>query len=79
MYTWRKIREKPKDVFRACNSSVNTYLRAYGADFLIYGPVEAAEYIFPSIAIVDAFLGYSLKHKNITINSRHPLNKVFKP
>ncbi|MEM2193557.1 MAG: hypothetical protein QXY40_04505 [Candidatus Methanomethylicia archaeon] len=78
IYTWRKIREKPKDVFRACNSSVNTYLRIYGADFLIYGPIEAGEYIIPSIAIIDALLGYSLKRKNIEINDKHPLNKVFK-
>jgi tetrahydromethanopterin S-methyltransferase subunit H len=78
MYTWRKIREKPKDIFRACNSSVNTYLRIHGADFIIYGPVEAGEYIIPSIAIIDALLGYSLKRRNIPISSRHPLNKVFR-
>ena len=77
MYTWRRIRGS-KDVFRACNSSVNTYLRVYGADFLIYGPVEAGEYIIPSIAVVDALLGYGLKRRNIPINSRHPLNKVFR-
>ena len=50
-------RRKDKQLKLACSSIVNGLPIAVGADFVLYGPINAAEYIFPAIGIIDASYG----------------------
>jgi tetrahydromethanopterin S-methyltransferase subunit H len=43
----------PKPIRRACDASMNAVMVTLGANWLMYGPVEVAEYIFPVIAVTD--------------------------
>jgi len=43
----------PTHVRRAVDASMNTVMVMLGANWLMYGPVELAEYIYPVIAVTD--------------------------
>lgn len=43
----------PKHIRRACDASMNAVMVTLGANWLMYGPVEIAKYIFPVIAVTD--------------------------
>lgn len=53
--TWRGLRSKMGRQARNPSIAVASALPvAAGADFVLYGPIEEADYIFPAIALVDA-------------------------
>jgi tetrahydromethanopterin S-methyltransferase subunit H len=43
----------PTHVRRACDASMNAVMLMLGANWLMYGPVELAEYIYPVVATTD--------------------------
>ena len=46
----------PTPVRRACDASMNAVMVTLGANWLMYGPVEIAEYIFPAVAVTDTMV-----------------------
>jgi len=40
-----------EEVCRACDASQNAIMPILGADWIMFGPVETADYIFPAIAV----------------------------
>jgi tetrahydromethanopterin S-methyltransferase subunit H len=46
----------PAPVRRACDASMNTVMVTLGANWLMYGAVEIAEYIFPATAVTDTMI-----------------------
>jgi tetrahydromethanopterin S-methyltransferase subunit H len=65
----------------ACESVGITLALAMGADFIIYGALEKADYIFPSTAIADAMIS---RNSKITFRNKfdlkdHPLSKIYFP
>jgi tetrahydromethanopterin S-methyltransferase subunit H len=65
----------------ACEIVGITLALAMGADFIIYGALEKAEYIFPSTAIADAMISRNSKitFKNKFDLKDHPLSKLYFP
>ena len=63
---------------RACESTGITLSIAMGADYIIYGALEKAEYVFPSTAIVDAmvFRNSKMSFKNKLDLKDHPISKL---
>ncbi|RLI46135.1 tetrahydromethanopterin S-methyltransferase subunit H [Candidatus Bathyarchaeota archaeon] len=49
---------------------------ATGADFVLYGPVKDAQYVFPVIAMTNAAYGYLLFEKKISLDRSHPLYRI---
>ena len=47
-----------------------------GADFILYGPVEHAPYIFPPVAMVDTALSQILMEQGIKPGKDHPRRKI---
>lgn len=43
----------PKEIRRACEAAQNAILPILGADWIMFGPIEHAEYIFPAVALID--------------------------
>lgn len=77
--TW-KIGKKELDspVFKACGACANFMTVIFGADFVLYGPIENAEYAFPTCALADAMTAYTLRREGIKPKTRgHPLYKIF--
>jgi len=49
---------------------------ALGADFLLYGPIDFAPYIFPSLSLIDAAYGQLLLEKKKRPERTHPRFKI---
>ena len=74
---WRGLKKKmggqAKDacVASACAASV-----AVGADFLLYGPVEDAKYVFPAAAMVDTAFSQLAMERGEQPVDNHPRYRV---
>ncbi|MBS7281281.1 MAG: hypothetical protein KIH09_15805 [Candidatus Freyarchaeota archaeon] len=74
----QKVKDCGKLSSKACLSSLCVFVRCFGADFILYGPMRMAGVVFPACAMADAILtysavtqGYEPKDKNI------PFYKIF--
>jgi len=48
-----------------------------GADFLLYGPMRFAPWVYPAVAAADALLAYGGRLSGVRpANDRHPLYRV---
>ncbi len=75
--TWRGLRRKMgKQAVRPALSSASVIAATVGGDFLLYGPIEAAPYVFPVVAMVDAALGYYYVENREMLDRSHPLFKI---
>lgn len=68
----------PKKVARACDASQNAMLPILGADWIMFGPVEIAEYIFPAVAVIDTYVLTATAELGVqpAIEGYHPLFKT---
>lgn len=58
------------------HGGTSTYLRVYGADYIMYRPISRIRYIAPAVAMIDSLLGYSLRRKGEKIAGTHPMKKL---
>lgn len=75
--TWKGL--KKKFVKKAATVSLgvaNGLPVALGADFVLYGPMENAKYIYPSIALIDVAYSQLLMEKGKKVGKGHPIYKI---
>ncbi|MEM2455537.1 MAG: tetrahydromethanopterin S-methyltransferase subunit H, partial [Candidatus Bathyarchaeia archaeon] len=58
------------------SSMANGLPVAVGADFILYGPVSDAEYIFPAISLINAAYAQILIEEGVRPPSTHPRFKI---
>ncbi len=58
--------------------AVSALLRVYGADFIMYGPIELTKYIVSAIAMADSLLGYKARLSRHSLPSNHPVRKYLR-
>jgi tetrahydromethanopterin S-methyltransferase subunit H len=80
-WVWLKNYKKQvpegKDVFRICDVSSAVVHVMCGGDFVLYGPIENAPYVFPPVAMADCFIAEAVKSEvGTTPSKNHPLNKL---
>jgi tetrahydromethanopterin S-methyltransferase subunit H len=79
IYTWEKMKAKGTPAFQSAASSVLSFTKAYGADFVFYGSMQNAPWVYPSMATVDALAAYGGRLNGLrTTTLEHPLYKIFK-
>ncbi|MDH5595190.1 MAG: tetrahydromethanopterin S-methyltransferase subunit H [Candidatus Bathyarchaeota archaeon] len=68
----------PKEVRRACDASQNAILPILGADWIMFGPIELAEYVFPAVAVIDTYVLTATAELGTRplIEGMHPLFKT---
>jgi tetrahydromethanopterin S-methyltransferase subunit H len=68
----------PKEIRRACDASQSAILPILGADWIMFGPIELAEYIFPTVAMIDTYVLTATAELGIRplIEGVHPLFKT---
>jgi len=49
---------------------------AAGANFILYGPIEFADYMFPTIAMVDAAYAQLAMEEGTMPDRNHPIFKI---
>ncbi len=75
--TWRGLKLKMgKQAKIPCLASANVLNVALGADFMLYGPIYHSEYIFPSVAMIDAAYGQIILENGDKLSSSHPRYKI---
>jgi len=75
--SWKTLRKKKNPMLTSvCSSVVSSLPIAIGADFVLYGPIEAAEHIFPAICLIDAAYGQILMEEGKRPSLSHPRFKI---
>ena len=75
--SWKALRKKQNPLLTSvCTSVVSSLPVAIGADFVLYGPIDAAEYIFPAICLIDAAYGQVLMEEGKRPSMSHPRFKI---
>jgi len=65
--------------FRTFHTAVITMVQLAGADFIIYGPIRYAPYVFPACAAIESLISYGLKFEGIKVKTDiHPLKTFIK-
>jgi len=74
---WKGLRKKMGlRSIRSIVASVNAFAASAGADWILYGPLEAAGVVFPSVAMVDAAYAFPRISEGARLSGNHPLFKI---
>lgn len=77
LYTWLKRKKMASPQLQACGAAVFALPVYYGANFLLYGPLQNAEWVYPAIAAADAMIAYGGRITGTKpLSKEHPLYKI---
>jgi len=75
--TWKGLKEKfAKKAVTASLGVANALPVALGADFVLYGPIENAKFIYPSIAFIDTAYSQLIMEEGRRPSKEHPRYKI---
>jgi tetrahydromethanopterin S-methyltransferase subunit H len=78
LFMWEKVRQRGTAAFQAAAVAVYSLTQFHGANFIFYGPMRFAPWIYPACAAVDAMLAYGGRFSGIRpATNNHPLYKIF--
>jgi tetrahydromethanopterin S-methyltransferase subunit H len=78
LFMWEKVRQRGTAAFQAAAAAVYSFAQFHGADFIFYGPMRFAPWIYPACATVDAMLAYGGRFSGVRpATNNHPLFKIF--
>jgi len=61
---------------KPCVAVANAFTITAGADWMLYGPIEDAPYIFPAVAMVNSAFAQLLIEKGKMPSKAHPIFKT---
>lgn len=74
---WKGLKTKMgQQAEKPCMASALAAAVAVGADFVLYGPVEDAEYAFPAVAMIDTSLSQLIIEKGGRPDKGHPRFRI---
>ncbi|APH38284.1 tetrahydromethanopterin S-methyltransferase subunit H [Methanohalophilus halophilus] len=77
--SWEWLRDKKKHdplVFKMCDIASAVMQQSAAGNFVLYGPIENAPYIFPVAAMSDIMIYESAEEFEIEPASSHPFNRL---
>jgi tetrahydromethanopterin S-methyltransferase subunit H len=78
LFQWDKVRKQGTAAFQAAAAAAFALTQFEGADFLLYGPVRFAPWVYPACSTIDGLIAYGGRFSGIRPTSReHPLYKIF--
>ncbi|MEM2099396.1 MAG: tetrahydromethanopterin S-methyltransferase subunit H [Candidatus Bathyarchaeia archaeon] len=67
-----------KEFRKGCVTATNAIMQTLGANWLMFGPAEQADWVFPAVAIVDTYVSSAMSDLDIRpLEESHPIFKVF--
>jgi tetrahydromethanopterin S-methyltransferase subunit H len=77
--TWKRVKkEYAPYAYPACLAGSAIINIMMGASFILYGPIEFAEAVYPACAMTDAIIAYAARKLGTRPKvSKHPLFKIF--
>jgi tetrahydromethanopterin S-methyltransferase subunit H len=74
---WKGLKKKMGDhAYQPCMAAAAAASVAVGADFILYGPVEDAKYVFPAVAMADTALSQLMMERGVRPEKNHPRYRV---
>ena len=74
---WKGLKKKMGEhAYQPCMAAAAAASVAVGADFLLYGPVEDAKYVFPAVAMADTALSQLMMERGVRPDKNHPRYRV---
>lgn len=74
-WNWlNKKKEKDSVLYKICDIGSACLQQAAAGDFILYGPIEYAQYIFPMAAMSDIMISEAVADLDIEPASQHPVN-----
>jgi tetrahydromethanopterin S-methyltransferase subunit H len=68
----------PKEFRKGCTTATNAIMQTMGANWLMFGPAEQSDWVFPAVAIVDTYVASAMADLDIRpLDETHPIFKVF--
>lgn len=67
----RSLRDK-----RCCDAAATAMQQLSGGDFLLYGPIENADFIFPVAAMADIMIAEAVRDLDIWPAAEHPVHRL---
>ncbi len=78
LFSWKKKRQQTTEAFQSAAAAILACTQLQGADFILYGPMRFAPWVYPSCAAVDALIAYSGRFTGVRpVSKAHPLYKIF--
>ena len=74
--SWQWLREKERTTRKCCDAAAACMQLAMGGDFLLYGPIESCEVIFPAVAMADILVAEAVRDLEIYPEATHPLFRL---
>ncbi|MBD3207647.1 hypothetical protein GF319_15060 [Candidatus Bathyarchaeota archaeon] len=75
--SWTTLKKQGNQIIgTACATIVNALPAVLGADFIIYGPLKSASYIFPAVSVVDTAFGQLVIEEGGKLDTLHPRFKL---
>ncbi len=74
--SWRWLSQKEKTARKCCDAAAGAMQLLAGADFLLYGPIESADIIFPAAALADILIAEAVRDLDIAPGEGHPLHRL---
>jgi len=74
---WRGLKAKMGDeAVKPCLATASTTTVAVGGDFVLYGPIGNAKYIFPAVAMVDTAYSQLIIEQGKPLDKKHPRYRI---
>lgn len=76
---WKKLKtgEFGSEARKVCLGASTLFTQMMGANFVIAGPIEYVDAVFPACAMADAIIASEAKELGVRIAPNHPLYKIF--
>lgn len=76
---WNRIKtdEFGVDARKVCLGASTLLTQVMGADFVIAGPINLADVVFPAVAMADAIVAAEAQKQGVSVPPNHPLYKIF--
>ena len=78
LFTWEKLRVQGSPAFEAAAAATFTLTLGQGADFVHYGPIRNAPWVYSAVSAADAMIAYGARLAGVqTASENHPLYKIY--
>ena len=77
LYSWKREKNIEDTEFKSAASAIISLPIIYGADFVFYGPIANAQWVYPACAAVNAMIAYGGRTVKISPKTKqHPLYRI---
>ena len=78
IWTWEKMKAQGTEAHISATAALLATVLGQGADFLLYGPIRTAPWVYPAVATANALMAYGGRFVGTRPQTEgHPLYKVF--